>query len=141
MSEEDSDMTFTTIGRIETRQIREIAERALTDAFAATNLSVKGGHASFDPTAGFATIKFEFSLKNADGTIETKEAKDFRQYAHMFGLAPEDLGRTFDSRGNRFTITGLKLASAIFPILAVNQSGKGYKFPADDVKRFLAKIQ
>ena len=65
---------------------------------------------------------------------EPQEAQDFRQYADMFGLKPDDLGRTFLDRGRRFTIVGLLPRSRSYPVLAQNDRGTRYKFPVEAVK-------
>jgi hypothetical protein len=41
---------------------------------------------------------------------DTKEAAEFKRCANLFGLKPEDLGRTFDLRGTTYEIVGLKLS-------------------------------
>jgi predicted metal-dependent peptidase len=51
-----------------------------------------------------------------------------------FGLTPKQFGTTFSFRGKRYTVIGLKPRSSRFPILARNEVGSVYKFPADVLK-------
>ena len=87
------------------------------------------------------TFKFEVSATNEDGTVETKEARDFKRIAEIYGLSPDDLGKTFKTwHGKRtYTITGLVRRRRKFPISAVCENGKSWKFPAEQVKDALSR--
>lgn len=85
------------------------------------------------------TFKLEGSRIGEDGTAATKEAEAFKILAKMFGLEPDDLGKTFRSQGKEFTITGLSPKSSKFPIHAKGSDGKNYKFPAETVKLLLIR--
>jgi hypothetical protein len=58
------------------------------------------------------TFKLEGSRIGEDGTVATKEAEAFTILAKMYGLEPDDLGKTFKSQGKEFTITGLSPKSS-----------------------------
>jgi len=88
----------------------------------------KVGGGRFTPTR--FTCRLDVTIAGA----EPQEAEDFRQYAEMFGLKPEDLGRTFLDRGRRFTLVGLLPRSRSYPVLAQNDRGTRYKFPVEAVK-------
>lgn len=51
-----------------------------------------------------------------------------------FGLTADQFGATFTFRNKKYTVTGLKPRSSRFPILARNEAGKVYKFPANALK-------
>jgi hypothetical protein len=83
------------------------------------------------------TFKLEGSVIRAEGVV-TREAAEFRQYADLLGLEAGDLGKTFTQAGKRFEITGAKLSSSKYPILARNVlNGKVYKFRVADVREAL----
>ena len=85
------------------------------------------------------TFKFEVSATNEDGTVETKEASDFKKLASIYGLSPDDLGREFTTYdGKTFKITGLKTTRRKYPISAT-MNGKSYKFPAEQIKQHLQR--
>tara|TARA_B100000614_G_C14333991_1_gene405956 strand:+ start:240 stop:653 length:414 start_codon:yes stop_codon:yes gene_type:complete len=85
------------------------------------------------------TFKFEVSATNEDGTVETKEASDFKKLASLYGLSPDDLGREFTTwDGKTFKITGLKRTRRKYPISAT-MNGKSYKFPAEQIKQHLQR--
>lgn len=127
-------MTFKQITRNETRLIGEMALKALTEAFKDSNIQVKPERGTYGD--GNCSLKFQFALRREDGTVETREAQDFRQFASMFGLKSEWFGRTFTANGQQFKITGLAIKSRRMPVLAqALRDGRAYKFPADTVAR------
>lgn len=128
---------ITAIGRIECQIIGTKAEQALREAFAQFNLEVKRGNATYDLSGGYCEIRFQFNLRKADGTVETKEAADFKRAAFLYGLKPEDLGRTFTLGRQTFTLCGLKTKSQKYPILGRAADGKVFKFSHRDVARQL----
>jgi hypothetical protein len=78
----------------------------------------------------------QFALRDIltdDGEVVTKESEDFRRYAHEYGLKPEWLGKTFESRGQEFTIVGLSTRAKKYKVIARNSEGVGYKFHHDSV--------
>ncbi len=85
----------------------------------------------------FVNLRIEFAEVAANGIAESREAADFKALAKFHGLSADDFGKQFVSRGERFTIVGLKPKSHKFPILGQNRSGTIYKFPAESVKRGL----
>ena len=84
------------------------------------------------------TFKFEVSATNDDGIIETKEVRDFKASAFLYGLSADDLGKEFTIKKDTYKITGLNRRRKKFPISGINiETGKSFKFPADDVKYYL----
>ena len=84
-----------------------------------------------------ATFKLECRPISEDGEITTKEAVEFKRMAHHFGLAAEDLGKTFVHLGNKFKVVGLVSRRPKYPILAKRKDGKQFKFPASIVAGLL----
>jgi len=100
-------------------------------------VDVKGAGGNF--TDGDLVWKVKFTVQGAVDNGETREAIAFKRNATYFGLKSADLGRTFRSGGNEFKIVGLNTRAKRFPILAVSTAdGRGFKFPADQVRAFLA---
>ena len=84
-----------------------------------------------------ATFKLEITTLGDGGTVETKEAKDFKLYASSYGFKPEDLGRVFKFQGSDYKITGLKPRSRnCICIMGVNNN-RAYKINPDAVLRSL----
>jgi hypothetical protein len=125
------------IGKPECLLISDVAMKALKEAFAGFNIDIKRERGSFDST--YATLKFQFALKTANGTVASKESEDFKRWCNRYGLQPTDLGRRFSARGERYEIVGLKTKAHAYPILATKiGTGKCFKFGATTVKTALA---
>lgn len=117
------------------QMIREKAEAHLATLGDELGLQITIKNGKFDD--GQITYQIEFAELGENGIAETKEAGDFKAYAWRWDLQPEDLGRTFEHNGKTFTIIGAKPRATKMPILANDQAGQGYKFPAETVKRLL----
>lgn len=78
--------------------------------------------------AGSFTLKLKIRKPEEE---EGAEAKTFAKYAALFGMKPEDFGKTFGFRGAIYKITGLNPRSEKFPVNAIRVSdGKPFKFPS-----------
>ena len=110
------------------RFLQTAVSDALKKVGEAFGVEFKVGGGRFSPT------HYGCRLDVTIAGTEPQEAQDFRQYADMFGLKPDDLGRTFLDRGRRFTIVGLLLRSRSYPVLAQNERGTRFKFPVETVK-------
>ena len=78
------------------------------------------------------------SIPRPDGTTIQPERMLFEVMAPEYGLRPEDFGREFSSRGERFRITGIDPRRPRYPVSAVRiPDGKGYKFTAENVAALL----
>jgi hypothetical protein len=115
------------------RQNLEILRVAIDAAVKAVGekhgVDIKVGKGKYS-NAATGTLSIEISTINADGTVETREAQDFRMLANLYGFEPDDLGRTFTSPsdGKTYTITGLRARAAKMPIIGVDQNGKAFVF-------------
>jgi len=101
-------------------------------------LKLTPGRASYGDTV---ELKIEAAPILADGSAISKEAEDFKRYAMDYGLEPSDLGRTFDSNGWTFTLTGLRPGRPKFPLLARRSDGKIFKFPIERLARLMAEAR
>lgn len=87
-------------------------------------------------------VKFDLlvTTKDKDGNTVDPKAAIFASAARLFGLKPDDFGKEFTSRGETFRITGLNLRRRKYPVSAERvRDGKGFKFPAEDVRLFLER--
>lgn len=83
--------------------------------------------------------KINIVITNNDGSTTSVYEKDFKQYAHMVGLKSDDFNKTFTYNGQKYNISGLKLKSRKFPVIAYNTiTKKSYKFDANVVKKLLS---
>jgi len=126
-----------TINREACKILRDVMNEALQEVAEKMGVKIEVGNASF--TSSNITFKVSVATTNDDGTVNSKEAEAFKTYAFRWGLSPDDLNKTFVSGGKTYKITGASPRASRFPILAERvPDGKGFKFPADTVKRLLA---
>jgi len=106
------------------------------------NLHVEAHGGKFASNGSNFTFPLELAVVGSDGQAETQEVREFKTNARLYGLKPEDLGKTFHSPGSgkRFKITGLKPRNRRYPIMAEELGTKrGYKFAAIVVKQALER--
>jgi len=82
----------------------------------------------------YINLKFEFAEVGANGAAESAEAVEFKKYAHLIGLKPEDLGRSFQSNGHTFTIAGMSLGRGRLPVMVTREDGMRFKYGRDTVR-------
>ena len=82
-----------------------------------------------------ATFKLEVSAISEDGEVLTAEAQAFRRNASLYGLEPDDLGMEFSSRGEAFTLIGLRPRSRKYPMVGRRSDGKVFKFSEEAMVR------
>lgn len=87
-------------------------------------------------------VMFHFLIQKTDekGNVLSAAHQEFRKYALLFGLHPDDFGKEVCLNGDWFKISGLKPKSRKFPILGVHmKSGKEFKLPLEGVKMNLKR--
>lgn len=107
----------------------QAALQPLADEFGLV-ITTKGG--TFTPDN--FTIKVEAATISRDGTVQSREATLFREYAQSYGLDPGLLGAPFSSNGKEFVVVGLNPRAQRLPVIAKDGSGLRYKFAAETVK-------
>lgn len=124
---------LTKLGKPECREISHQALVALETLENELGLKIERvGNGTFDPDSYFE-FKLRFTLAGAD-----PGKKDFDRYADLFGLKPEDYGRTFVTRGETYQITGISPNRPKYPINAKSvRTGKSFKFQEASVQRAL----
>lgn len=120
------------------RQFSTDLEAALTELGEKYGVKITAGSAK--ENGGNVEMKINCSEIKADGSVETKEAADFKLYAPIYGLSADDLKKEIVYAGKKYEIVGAKPRSHKFPILAKNLADKKlYKLPAEGVKKALGK--
>lgn len=92
-------------------------------------VDIKQAGASFSDID--AIVKLEIKTK---GT-KAKEAHEMS--ATILGLPKDIVGKNFKQRASTFTVTSLDMKKIKYPVIAVNQNGKSYKFTVDSVKSLM----
>ena len=100
------------------------------------DLKAHVGNASF--TDNNVTFKIELSTIAENGDVLNKASEDFKLFAGVYGMKPEDFGKSFKANGHTYTICGLKPRSDKYPIIAQREDGKKFKF-GDDYTKIMIK--
>ena len=126
------------IDRETCRMLGEEIEEKLQVIARKYGINIKRGRGTYDSKG--ATIKIEIATVDRDGTVNSKEAEDFKRYARMEGLKEEWLGQSFRTwDGKELKIVGFKPRSTKYPVIVEDNSGKRWKYPAKQVKREMGK--
>jgi len=105
-------------------------------------VKIKFGRGTYSPTN--ATLKLEIATIGAAGEVNSKEAAAFKMYASSYGLAPDDLGKTFKTFNGDYIIRGARPKAWKRPILGEQvkngtPTGKVFIFPQNAVATGLGK--
>lgn len=119
--------------RAELKIFRVDIQEALNSVAEKHGLKIDTGSCTYNLGQGF-TMKIEASLINEDGTVMSKEAKTFLQFAHLLGMPEDLLGQTFVQRGEEYTLKGYNPRARKFPFLADNAKGETYKFTEEAIR-------
>lgn len=92
-------------------------------------INIEAGNAVYGRTGDNAKITLVMCNIAADGTLVSKEHTAFLQYCNIYGLKPDDLGRTFMWGGKTYKLVGLKPGNR-YPFLA-ECGGRRYKLPEE----------
>lgn len=110
------------------KALRTSMDAALKQVSAEYGVEIKVGNASY--TELTAKFSVELASVSQDGTVNTKEVSEFKQFCSLLGLKPEHLGATVTQGREQYRITGLSLGSSKFPILVERvRDGKAFKLP------------
>jgi len=69
------------------------------------------------------------STADANGNAVNPDEVKFKENSWAIGIAKDAFGKSFTSRGKKYTITGINRRARKFPVEAVNTRGDRYKFP------------
>jgi hypothetical protein len=119
---EDRPVERATCRLIEDESVKAL--QALLGDRLGVKVSFKGGQIG----PGSCVLKFEFAEVNKDGSVETREATEYKLCAKLYGLPVDGLGRVFGFRGRNYKVVGLKPRGK-YSILAERlPDGKRFKF-------------
>ncbi len=128
-------INFKKAGGLET--LREDINKALESVGFKYGIKLHAGKCGYQDT--FAEYKLLASVISADGLVETKEAKEYREvakYVQVRGesdvLKPEWLNKQFFYKDRNYTIVGLR-SGRRNPVLCSRQDGKQFFFAAEAV--------
>lgn len=71
-------------------------------------------------------ITLTFKVPEIDG--EDPQRIEFAAIAAAFNLKPEDYHRKFSVNGTEFQLTGLKISNRKYPVIAMDKTGRRFKF-------------
>lgn len=129
-------MKIETINRKVAQKLGDEISKALQSTAEKFGVDIKLGRCTF--AANNCRFIIEVATLNESGIAETREREDFRTYAHVYGFAPDDLGKLFPFQNETYTIIGLKPQSRKFPILGRNGK-KVFKFMPSTVLKALGR--
>ncbi len=121
---------------VEIRKLFEEAMKGQEKKFEELGIVVKIGGGRYDHNSAY--WKIEVAEKNEAGVVVSKEAEDFKLYAQLYGLEPDDLGRKFKDSGDDCEIIGLNTGAPKYPI-QVLKNGRTFRYQRDHVKRLLGR--
>lgn len=123
-------MTITKFDKATCRQVAPKVLDALKPLAESLGLSIRYAGGSYSD--GVYTAKVEFGVMGGNGLAASREGEAFKELAHFYGLAADDLGKTFEHRGEKWTIIGLASRSEKFPLIVQRtRDGKRFKMSAD----------
>jgi len=107
------------------QSLRVEMDKALQAISNKYGITIKAGNASF--SGNECTFKVKLNTKGTDGTVITKEAKDFDRYKGLHGMDHLSVGDTIYIQGSPYILTGFNTRARKAPINFTNSVGSGYK--------------
>ena len=93
----------------------------------------------------FNTREVTFRVRIAEKPVaggKSREQEEFEAYARLFGLKPEDWGRTFEVGDVAYKIVGLRLKARKAPIIVERaDNGKLYAMMAEGVVMRMLEVR
>lgn len=123
------------------RLLRERINQALASLEQELGVKLSAANITFDADGKTAAIKLE-AVATDQGEVESRYAKDYKQFAAMFKLPADGIGRTFLSRDIPYIIVGLDIKRRKNPVIAEHGiTKKQYIFPVSTVKFALERSE
>ena len=111
--------------------LRAEIEKALEAVAKKNGIQIRPKSGTYDGNA--LVLQIECAVIQ-DGTVMTREATYFVNFATLYGFEPSDLGREFTKGSEKYRLDGLKTGASRFPILATRlRDGKRFKMEKNSV--------
>ncbi len=114
----------------------DIAMEAIAEKY---GMTYKRGSGRFSDTT--YSTKGDFSVHGDPDASRAEFVRNLplvRDHQGQQVFTESDFGRTFVTGRRSYTINGLHPSRPAYPVSATRDDGKGFKFPAEAVKGFLA---
>ncbi len=96
--------------------------------------------AKVDSNGRYATFSLQVSAVQANGVASTPERTAYLQYAKLYGVEPDWLGREFKINEDTVVLDGVNRKAKKYPfVLSIvdDQQGRFYKLSAEQLKRLV----
>ena len=112
------------------QDLRVEMDNALKSLEKKFGITIKAGNASF--SGNECTFKVKLNTTGTDGTVITKEAKNWDLYKKLThgpldGLSHLNIGDTIHIQGSPYILTGYNTRARKAPINFTDRLGRGYK--------------
>jgi len=116
---------ITQFDRINLQGLRHEMDKALQAISNKYGITIKAGNASY--SGNECTFKVKCNTIGSDGTVITKEAKDWDRHKGLYNLSHINVGDTITIQGSPYILTGLNTRARKAPINFKNSAGAQYK--------------
>lgn len=93
------------------------------------------GNGTYGSATGSVTLRM--AVADSSGAAQSVPEAEFKRYATIYDLQPDDLGREFEVRGTVYTLIGAQPSARKYPLLGKRRDGTVFKFTAATVKASL----
>jgi hypothetical protein len=76
------------------------------------------------------SLVIDIAARSADGTVMTRERKEYLDWGRMYDLKPEWLDRSFIDHGTAYTIVGLDGKRRKYPVVCQSGRDRTFNFAA-----------
>jgi hypothetical protein len=128
-------ITIESVDRNAVRTLLEAARKALTIVAEDHGVELLRKHCSYSSTEIPVAFKFVVVERTEDGEAIDPRETEFRKFAALYGLEPDDYGKMFKTFNGVYRVCGVKPRGKKYNILGESiTNGKTYKFRIDTVK-------
>ena len=108
------------------QEVRKDMESALSMVEAKHNMTFKIGRITYSGPTFTCKLEAAIAVEGEEANIEEAQ---WNKLCQRYGFQKDDLGKSFQQRGSRYTITGLAPRSTKYPVLAKRDfDGAIFKF-------------
>lgn len=116
-------------------QMRKVLEAKFAEIEAETGVKLKIGNIAYNQN----TFRTKLEAVIAAKEVENAQS-DWNRKCMLYGLSPEDYGKTFMSHGIKMRMFRIDTKKYKMPIICEGSDGKNYKFNSMSVKAMIAQI-